>query len=334
MNNIFIIAEAGVNHNGSVGTAKDMIDVAKEAGCDAVKFQSFITEKCICRYASKANYQKHVMGDIETQYDMVKKLELNANDHRILSKYCQKREIMFLSTPFDLTSVELLAGLGVPIFKIASGEITNMPLLDKIGSLKKYVLLSTGMADLEEVRSALKVLNNAGTDNDHITVLQCNTEYPTPCADANLRAMLTMRDTLKVNVGYSDHTLGFEVLIAAVAMGATVVEKHFTLDKNMTGPDHRISLIPEELKLMVKAVRNVEMALGNGIKQPSPSERLNRDIVRKSIVAAKNIRKGESFSEDNITVKRSGGGISPMAWDTVMGKKAVRDIKEDERIIL
>ena len=332
-NKTFIIAEAGVNHNGSLELAKKMINAAVEAGADAVKFQTFKAEKVISRYAPKAEYQKKTTTADESQLEMVKKLELDAAAHQTLINYCKKKNIRFLSTPFDLESIDLLNELGLDILKIPSGEITNLPYLRKIGALKKEIILSTGMADLGEIEDALDVLIKAGTARENITVLHCNTEYPTPFEDVNLRAMLTIKaDFPGIQVGYSDHTPGIEAPIAAVAMGATIIEKHFTLDKNMTGPDHKASLEPDELKAMVRAIRNIEKALGSGIKTPSPSELKNMPIARKSIVAAKNIRKGESFTEENLTVKRPGTGISPMRWDEILGKYAQKKYVEDELI--
>ena len=332
-NKTFIIAEAGVNHNGSLELAKKMIDAAVEAGADAVKFQTFKAERVVSRYASKAEYQKKTTTADESQLEMIKKLELDAAAHQTLIDYCKKKNIRFLSTPFDLESIDLLNELGLDIFKIPSGEITNLPYLRKIGALKKEIILSTGMANLGEIEDALDVLTGAGTKLKDITVLHCNTEYPTPIEDVNLKAMLTIKAAfLGVNIGYSDHTLGIEIPIAAVAMGATIIEKHFTLDKNMTGPDHKASLEPDELKAMVRAIRNIEKALGNGIKKPSPSELKNKPIVRKSIVAARDISKGEPFTEENLTVKRPGTGISPMRWDEVVGQSASKDYKQDDLI--
>lgn len=332
MKKVFIIAEAGVNHNGSIKLAKKLIDVAVDAEADAVKFQTFKAEKIISRYAPKAEYQKKTTDKEETQLEMVKKLELDADTHEELVRYCTKKGIIFLSTPFDIESIDLLYKLGLKIFKIPSGEITNLPYLRKIGRLKKRIILSTGMADMGEIEDALNILLEAGTRKENITVLHCNTEYPTSFEDVNLLAMLSIRDAFKVSVGYSDHTHGIEIPIAAVALGATVIEKHFTLDKNMEGPDHKASLEPHELKAMVHAIRNVEKALGSGIKKPSASEIKNKSIVRKSIVAAKDIKKGEMLSEETLAVKRPGIGISPSEWDRIIGRKAKRDYKEDELI--
>jgi N,N'-diacetyllegionaminate synthase len=333
-NKTFIIAEAGVNHNGSIEIAKKMIEVAKECGANAIKFQTFKAEKVISKYALKAEYQKQTTGEIDSQLEMVKKLELSFDDFIVLKEYCDKLNIMFLSTPFDFESIDFLNDLGLKIFKIPSGEITNLPYLEKIGKLGKKVILSTGMADLGEIEDALDILTSCGTKKEDITILHCNTEYPTPYEDVNLLAMLTIKEAFKVKVGYSDHTLGIEVPIAAVALGASVIEKHFTLDKKMEGPDHKVSLEPHELKAMINAIRNIEKALGNGIKKPSKSEMKNKDIVRKSIVAKREIKKGEIFTEDNITVKRPGNGISPMRWYEVLGKVALKDYKEDELIEL
>lgn len=331
-NKTFIIAEAGVNHNGSFEIAKKLIDVAVQAGADAVKFQTFKTENVISKYAQKAEYQKATTDVNESQFEMVKKLELDVKTHKELMTYCKQKNIMFLSTPFDHDSIELLNELGLEIFKVPSGEITNLPYLKHIGKLNKKVILSTGMADIGEIEDALDVLISSGTAKENIVVLHCNTEYPTPMEDVNLRAMITIGRTFDVPYGYSDHTLGIEVPIAAVALGAKVIEKHFTLDKTMEGPDHKASLEPDELKAMIKAIRNIEVALGSSIKKPTKSELKNRDIARKSIVAKQNIKKGEVLTEENITVKRPGNGISPMRWDEIIGTIAQRDYKEDELI--
>jgi len=330
----FIIAEAGVNHNGSIDTAKKMIDVASEAGANAVKFQTFKAEKLVCREAPKAKYQNKTIGGSISQFEMLKRLELSHASHRILIKHCSKKGITFLSTPFDLESIDFLNELAVKIFKIPSGEITNLPYLRKIGSLKKKVLMSSGMSDMDEIATAIDILINAGTKRENITILHANTEYPTPMKDVNLSAMLSIKKEFRVNVGYSDHTPGIEVPVAAVALGASVIEKHFTLDKRMKGPDHNASLEPLELRAMIKAIRNIEKALGDGIKRPSASELKNKAVVRKSIVAAKNIKKGEIFLIKNLAVKRPGFGISPMEWDRVVGQKARRDFAQDEIIEL
>jgi len=332
MAKLFIIAEAGVNHNGSLSIAKRLVDVASDSGADAVKFQTFKADKLVCEDAPKASYQKKTTGGNETQFEMLKKLELSCLDHTKLLAYCKKRKIEFLSTPFDCESVDFLYKLGLRIFKIPSGEITNLPYLRKVGSLHKKIIMSTGMADLEEVRTALEVLVLSGTKKENITILHCNTEYPTRYEDVNLLAMITMRKALKVRTGYSDHTPGLEVPIAAVALGATVIEKHFTLDKRMQGPDHKASLEPNELKKMVLALRNTEKILGNGIKKPSSAELRNKPVSRKSIVALKNINKGEVFNECNIVVKRPGTGINPMRWDKILGTAAKRHFKKDRLI--
>jgi N,N'-diacetyllegionaminate synthase len=329
---VFIIAEAGVNHNGLVDLAFQLVDVAVEAGADAVKFQTFKTENLVSKIAEKANYQKQTTSKIESQFDMLKKLELDVNTHRQLINYCNQKDIVFLSTPFDRDSIDMLDQLGLEIYKIPSGEITNLPYLRHVGSLGKKIILSTGMSTLEEVGDALDILTGAGTSIDDITVLHANTMYPTPMVDVNLRAMLTIQKKFDVGVGYSDHTLGVEVDIAAVAMGASVIEKHFTLDKAMDGPDHKASLEPSELKIMVTSIRNIEKALGSFEKKPSPSETENIDIVRKSIVASKSIVKGELLTKDNITVKRPGNGISPIKWDEVIGLKSAKDYQIDELI--
>ena len=329
---VFIIAEAGVNHNGSIELAKKLIDVASEAGADAVKFQTFKAENLVSKNAQKAEYQKKTTDKNESQFDMIKKLELDVDTHKELMDYCKQKNIMFLSTPFDHDSIELLDELGLEIFKIPSGEITNLPYLQHIGSLGKKVILSTGMADIGEVEDALDVLVSAGTKKENITVLHANTMYPTPMEDVNLKAMQTIACAFGIEVGYSDHTLGIEVPIAAVAMGAKVIEKHFTLDKTMEGPDHKASLEPDELKAMVKATKNIEQALGSGIKKPSKSEKPNMKIARKSIVAAKEIKKGEKLSKENLAIKRPGDGISPMRWDEVVGAVAQKDYKKDDLI--
>lgn len=334
MKKTFIIAEAGVNHNGDLNVAKRLIDVAKEAGVDAVKFQTFKAEKIASRYAPKAEYQKENMDENESQLQMLKKLEVNEEVHKELMSYCEEKGVIFLSTPFDLESIDLLNNLGLEIFKIPSGEITNLPYLRKIGGLNKKVIFSTGMADLKEIKTALDILIKAGTVKENITILHCNTAYPTPVEDANLLAMCTIKKTFDVDVGYSDHTLGIEIPIAAVALGTTIIEKHFTLDKNMEGPDHRASLNPEELKNMVEAIRKTEKALGNREKKISASESKNRFLVRKSIVAEKGIKKGELFTKKNITTKRPATGISPMEWDNVIGRVAKRHFNVDELIEL
>ena len=334
MNRTFIIAEAGVNHNGSVETAMRMIDVAAAAGVDAVKFQTFRAENVASIFAPKAQYQKETTDEGESQLQMLRKLELNMDSHSQLIDYCRDKDVAFLSSAFDLESIDALDDLGLEIFKIPSGEITNIPYLRKIGNLKKKVILSTGMADLDEIRAALDILAGAGTKKKDITVLHCNTQYPTPIEDANLLAMVTIKEALGVKVGYSDHTLGSEAVIGAVALGATVIEKHFTLDRNMEGPDHKASVQPDELKAMVKAIRNTEAALGDGIKRASESEIENKLIVRKSIVAAREVEAGEVLTEANLAVKRPGTGISPTEWDAVLGKRAKRKFMTDELVEL
>ncbi|MDH4317582.1 MAG: N-acetylneuraminate synthase [Desulfobulbaceae bacterium] len=329
---IFIIAEAGVNHNGSLDIAKEMIVSAAEAGVDAVKFQTFRADRLACEHVEKALYQRKTTGSAETQLQMLKKLELDRDSHEELLLCCVENQVQFLSSPFDLPSIDLLYKLGLRTFKIPSGEITNLPYLRRIGSLCCKVFLSTGMSELQEVEQALGVLTSCGTRMGDIVLLHCNTEYPTPMHDVNLRAMVTMAEHFGVEVGYSDHTKGIEVPIGAAALGATVLEKHFTLDRNMPGPDHAASLEPDELAFMVRAVRNIEMALGDGQKRPSPSELHNREVVRKSIVAARAIRQGELFTEENITAKRPCSGLSPMCWDEVIGRPAARDYRMDEYI--
>lgn len=330
---VFIIAEAGVNHNGSLNRAKEMVRIAAGAGADAIKFQTFKAENLVTKDAVKADYQIQSSGQNETQFDMLKKLELSFDAHLELIEICRQYHIEFLSAPFDLEAIDLLTGVGLEKWKIPSGEITNLPYLRKIASLEQEIILSTGMADLEEIQAALLVFTNAGLSLGQITILHCNTEYPTPLQDVNLKAMMTIKSAFPgVKIGYSDHTQGIEVPIAAVAMGATMIEKHFTLDKNLPGPDHKASLSPDELAQMVKAVRNIEIALGDGIKKPSPSEKKNISIARKSIVAACNIAAGEKYTQDNLTAKRPGKGLSPMKWDDIIGKKAARDYSKDDQI--
>lgn len=332
MQRTFIIAEAGVNHNGDIGIAKKMIDAASAAGADAVKFQTFKTERIVSINAPKAEYQIENTNNIESQYQMLKKLEIDKETHLELMEYCEKKNILFLSTPFDIESVKMLVELGIEIIKIPSGEITNLPYLREVAKQKKKVILSTGMSNMQEVKEAVQILRQNGTEA--ITVLHCNTQYPTPMEDVNLKAMINMKDELELPVGYSDHTQGIEVPIAAVAMGATVIEKHFTLDRTMEGPDHKASLEPNELIVMVKAVRNIEKALGNGNKNITKSEKDNLSVARKSIVAACKIEKGELFTEKNLTVKRPGNGISPMKWDEIIGKVSDKTYDVDEMIIL
>lgn len=330
MDKVFIIAEAGVNHNGDIRLAKKLIDVAAESKADAVKFQTFIGEKIISQGADKASYQKKTTDASESQLDMIKKLELSFDDFRELKSYCEQKQIMFLSTPFDIDSVRFLHEIGVEIFKIPSGEITNYPLLKTIGQFGKKVIMSTGMCELIEIERAVDVLKEHGTED--ISLLHCNTQYPTPMEDVNLKAMQQIKNKFKVPVGYSDHTPGIEVPIAAVALGASIIEKHFTLDKNMEGPDHRASLEPEELAQMVESIRNIETALGDGEKKVTDSEKENIQVARKSIVAAVPIKQGDMYTEENITVKRPGNGISPMRWKEILGQMADRDYETDELI--
>lgn len=327
---IKIIAEAGVNHNGSLRLAKQMVDAAAETGVDYIKFQTFVPNKLVSKFARKADYQKKATGSDESQLEMLDKLALTKEDFRELSRYCEKKQIGFISTPFDLESIDFLNSIPMDFWKLPSGEITNLPYLEKIGRTLKPVVMSTGMSTLQEVRDAVAILKKAGTKE--ITLLHCNTQYPTPMQDVNLRAMQTLEKELELPVGYSDHTKGIEIPVAAVGMHAQVIEKHFTLDRNMEGPDHAASLEPEELKAMVQAVRNVEQALGSGKKEPSPSECCNISVVRKSIVAKCQIQKGEIFTEENLTVKRPANGISPMHWYEVLGTAATRDYAEDEPV--
>ena len=327
-----IIAEAGVNHNGDLAMALRLVEVAAQCGADFVKFQTFKADRLVTRQAAKADYQRQLTAEDESQYDMIHRLELTHEMHVELIQHCRRQGIRFLSTGFDIESLDLLEGLGIPLFKIPSGEITNLPYLQHIGHMGKPVILSTGMADMSEIDAALKVLEQAGTPRQQITVLHCNSEYPTPMRDVNLRAMLSIRDACGVQVGYSDHTAGIEVPIAAVALGATVIEKHFTLDRNLPGPDHQASLELGELKAMVAAIRNIELALGDGVKRPSPSEAKNIGIVRKSLVAACPISAGQPFTLDNLAVKRPGTGVSPMRLDEMLGRVAGRDFQADELI--
>jgi len=335
MKRTIIIAEAGVNHNGDVNLAKKLIDASVSAGVDYVKFQTFKASKLVSKDAQKAAYQKVNMQDSDnSQLSMLKKLELTNEMHDEIINYCSVKGIKFLSTPFDLESIILLKSKGIEIGKIPSGEITNFPFLRAMAQAFPYIIISTGMANLYEIGEALNVLYKYGTKRENVTVLHCNTEYPTPMYDVNLLAMHTIGKEFDVKFGYSDHTLGIEVPIAAVALGATIIEKHFTLDKKMEGPDHIASLEPTELSNMVLAIRNIDIALGNSSKVASNSEIANKDIVRKSIVAKIGIKSGEIFSENNLTSKRPGSGISPMEWDNVIGRVASRDFDEDEIISL
>jgi N,N'-diacetyllegionaminate synthase len=335
MKKTLIIAEAGVNHNGSIELAKQLIDVAADARVDYVKFQTFRTENLVSRLAKKADYQvRNLLDADDTQFSMLKRLELSIDDHYELIDYCQIRGVKFFSTAFDLDSIDFLASLKLGIWKIPSGEITNYPYIKRIAQFKEPVILSTGMSELGEIKDAIRVLNTFGVSKEIITILHCNTEYPTPINDVNLLAMRTLHKELNVPTGYSDHTHGIEVPIAAIALGAVIVEKHFTLDRNMEGPDHKASLEPNELKSMVVAIRNVEKALGSKEKIVSSSEKGNKKVARKSIVAAKDILKGEFFTEKNLTVKRPGTGISPMKWEDILGKKACKSFKTDDLIEL
>ena len=333
MNRVIIIAEAGVNHNGSLDLAKLLVDKAVDAGADIIKFQTFKPEKLVSKTAKQAEYQQKNIGKQgESQFEMLKKLELTEDEHKELIEYCKKKRIRFLSTAFDMDSVEFLHSLNLGLWKIPSGEVTNYPYLCKIAHYQEPVILSTGMCEMSDIEAAIKVLADNGLSIDQITVLHCNTEYPTPFKDVNLKAMLTIGDKFGVKIGYSDHTMGIEVPIAAVALGAMVIEKHFTLDKKMEGPDHKASLEPDELKAMVTAIRNIELAFGTGHKSITESERKNLEAARKSIVASRQIKKGELFTEENLTVKRPGNGISPMRWDEVIGQIAKRDFVEDQLI--
>lgn len=331
-NRVLVVAEAGVNHNGDITLAERLIDAAAAAGADFVKFQTFTAKRLVTQTAKKAAYQQEATGASETQFDMLRRLELDHATHLHLSSYCVSKGIRFLSTAFDELSVDFLVTIGIPLLKVPSGELTNLPFLRHVASQKLPVILSTGMATQNEVGQTLKALEKAGLARSQVTVLHCTTDYPTAMDDVNLNAMLTIRKTFGVEVGYSDHTLGIEVAIAAVALGATLVEKHFTLDKGMPGPDHRASLEPAELKAMVSAIRNVEAALGDGTKAPRPVEERNKLVARKSIVASTPIKKGDLFSAANLCAKRPGTGVSPMRWDEYIGRPAGRDYSVDELI--
>ncbi len=328
---VYIIAEAGVNHNGSFELACRLVDAAKAAGADCIKFQTFRAENLVSRTAQKADYQKNTTGE-GSQADMLRKLELPYEAFLALKRYCDHAGIRFLSTPFDIESIEFLNAVDMPFWKIPSGEVTDYPYLAALAKTGKPIVMSTGMCSMEEIREAIRVLRENGTQD--VSLLHCNTEYPTPFEDVNLRAMQTMRETFHLEVGYSDHTKGIEVPIAAAAMGATVIEKHFTLDRTMEGPDHAASLEPDELAAMVSSIRHIEQALGTGEKKPSPSEKKNMAVARKSIAAKKDIRAGELLTKDNITTKRPGTGVSPMRWPEVLGTEAIRDFREDELIEL
>lgn len=333
MSKVIVIAEAGVNHNGDMALARKLVDVAAEAGADYVKFQTFKAAKLVSRAAQRAEYQQKNMGsDTGSQFDMLQKLELGPDEHHELIAYCQQKNIHFLSTAFDMESIDLLCSLGIGIFKIPSGEITNLPYLRKIGALKKRVIISTGMCVMEEIATALDTLVKAGTERAHITVLHCTTDYPTAMKDVNLRAMVNIRDTLQVAVGYSDHTLGIEVPVAAVAMGAVIIEKHFTLDRSLPGPDHLASLEPAGLKEMVRCIRNIEVALGSADKQPTEAEKKNMLVARKSIHLASALSKGHVLKENDLVMKRPGDGISPMEMERVIGKKLKASLSADYKL--
>lgn len=336
MNHTIIIAEAGVNHNGSLEMAKQLVDKAVEAGVDYIKFQTFKASKLVTKSAKQAEYQQKNIGKEEdSQYQMLKKMELSPEDHEVLIAYCKERGIKFFSTAFDFDSIDYLHSLNLGLWKVPSGEVTNYPFLKRIAAYNKKTILSTGMCDMQDVRNAVEALYKNGLSKENLILLHCNTEYPTPFEDVNLKAMDALRKEFGVEVGYSDHTKGIEVPIAAVALGATVIEKHFTLDRTLPGPDHKASLEPDELKAMVSAIRNIEKAVGgDGTKHVSESERKNIAIARKSIVAACDIKAGETFTEENLTVKRPGSGISPMRWEEVLGQKAKKDFNEDELIEL
>jgi len=329
---VLIIAEAGVNHNGDLAIARQLIDIAAESGADLVKFQTFSAKRLVTPDAQKAAYQNRTTDANETQYAMLERLELSEEMHIELMQHCERRGIGFFSTAFDIESIDLLVRMGIERIKIPSGEITNLPYLRHVAKQNLPVFMSTGMCDMDEVADAVAVLENGGLDRSEITVLHCSTEYPTPIANVNLRAMTTLREQFGVSVGYSDHTLGTEIAIAAAALGASVIEKHFTLDRSLPGPDHEASLGPDELKAMVDAIRNIEQALGDGIKRASTSELATRDVVRKSLVARHAIREGQAFSAENLDVKRPGTGISSMAWDEVLGRRAKRDFAANELI--
>ena len=336
INRVVIIAEAGVNHNGDLNKAKELIDVAANAGVDFVKFQTFKADDLVSKEAKKASYQiNNTRDNNDSQYDMLKKLELSESDHTALIKYANSKGIEFFSTAFDVKGLEYLNSIGFSMFKVPSGEITNYPYLKKIASFGKPVILSTGMASLKEIDEALQVLRSEGLTNEEITVLHCNTEYPTPMRDVNLKAMNTIRSAFNVEIGYSDHTLGVEVPIAAVALGARVIEKHFTLDRNLPGPDHRASLEPDELTAMVRAIRNIEIAIqGSGIKEPSSSEKKNIGIARKSIHTKNDLKKGSILKEEDLIPLRPGDGISPMEWENIIGKELLVDYSTFQKIQL
>ena len=332
---VLIIAEAGVNHNGSMQIAKQLVDAAVYAGADIIKFQTFKAENLVSKAAKQAEYQKKNIGNSDdSQYEMLKKLELSEENHEELITYCQNKGIRFWSTAFDLESIDYLHSLRLGLWKIPSGEITNYPFIRKIASYGEDVIMSTGMCEVQDIQNAIDVLIKYGVRREQITLLHCNTQYPTPYSDVNLNAMNSMKNIFGMKVGYSDHTQGIEVPIAAVTLGATIIEKHFTIDRNLPGPDHKASLEPKELKSLVDSIRHIEQALGDGIKKVSDSERENMSVARKSIVAACHIRKGDLLTENNLTVKRPAIGLSPMDWEQVIGTKAVKDFEEEELIVL
>jgi len=331
---VLIIAEAGVNHNGDIKLAKELIDIAAESGADFVKFQSFKADRLVTPSALKAEYQVSLEGDSESQLTMLRRLELSLDMHHDLINHCALKKIRFLSTGFDVESINMLLNLGQEVFKIPSGEISNLLYLRHIGRVAKSVILSTGISSMNEIGSALSILEHAGTPRDKITVLHCTSAYPVPMVDVNLRAMQTIQKTFNLSVGYSDHSLGIEIPIAAVALGASIIEKHFTVDRNLPGPDHKASLEPAEFANMVAAIRNIEVALGDGVKRPMPSEMINLSSIRQSIVARVKIGVGEIFSDENLTTKRPGNGISPMHWQKIIGKSALREYQPDEMIEL
>lgn len=335
MKQVLIIAEVGVNHNGSLELARKLVEVAADAGADIVKFQTFKAEKLTTKAAGKAAYQVENTGNNQSQFDMLKQLELPHDYHFILKDYCAQKGIVFLSTPFDIDSIDFLKAMGITIGKISSGEVTNYPFLKAMAEAFPRIILSTGMANINEVKTAVSVLLEHGTAKENLSILHCNTEYPTPMEDVNLKAMLDIKEQVDVEVGYSDHTEGIEVAIAAVALGATIIEKHFTLDKEMEGPDHKASMNPKELEALVKAIRNIEKAIGgSGKKCPSASEIKNIEIVRKSIVCKLPIRKGDLYSNENLTVKRPATGLSPMNWTKLIGQAANKDYQPDDLIEL
>lgn len=331
-NHVIIIAEAGVNHNGNINLARRMVAEARNAGADYVKFQTAVPELVISSIAPKAEYQKETTGNAQSQLEMCRAIHLPLCDYAGLNELCRQEGIGFMSTPFDLVSIDTLAPLGMDYWKIPSGEITNLPYLRKIGRRGERVIMSTGMSTIQEVEDAVQVLENAGTPRSNIYLLHCTTQYPTPMSDVNLRAMHALDALGCAGIGYSDHTQGIEVPVAAVAMGAKIIEKHFTLDRTLPGPDHRASLEPQELKAMVAAIRNIELAMGSGTKDVAEAERPNIEVARKSIVAARDIRRGEILCEENLTVKRPGNGLSPMLWDSVIGTPAIDDFNYDTLI--